>query len=323
VPNLNKRQFDPDNPQPYFTKSGVGKLFPDPKPTDEHRYQRGYTPERQREVAEVLPQISGPEEVTPLEGLYPYSPDFDAMKASKAGFREGVRGALTRSTMPVEDISKIDEITQKPPPSIDFAFGIHDRPLARRRIRISSDTGSHESVPSLGPTVVHEAGHAQDENLWRAYDHTDVGPVARSRGGPENPYKALPPTIGMEGGRSWASMTQDEIETVKRSKGAAEKFADDYMLEHYRPDPREKSAVTNVEHTYPGRGTPVVKYEGWHDRAREAVLAKDRRGGRGKHYQDPMFEPVDPRNVRSGTHPGWLARGEDLGAPAQDPYRII
>jgi hypothetical protein len=42
------------NRGPYFPGGrGQGKLFPDPKPTDEHRWPRGYTPERQQQARRV------------------------------------------------------------------------------------------------------------------------------------------------------------------------------------------------------------------------------------------------------------------------------
>lgn len=62
---LNLRQFG----TPYFpgndkTKASQGKLFHDPKPVDEHRYQRGYTPARMAEVRgmtlDIQPGEKGP-----------------------------------------------------------------------------------------------------------------------------------------------------------------------------------------------------------------------------------------------------------------------
>jgi len=278
MPNLNKRQFDPDNPQPYFTKSGVGKLFPDPKPTDEHRYQRGFTPERKRDVELAAPVISGPGDRPAYPGQ---------TKQEQGEFMASMYDTLARSTMPTRHIERTDFVQQETPERLGGpeVGGLHDRPDGWRRVRLNAEVDPR----SLGPTLIHEMGHGLDNhNLRDKFDHTNPpGPV------PDNPLSDL---FGL--GPLQRQSTRDypfvgALEEAPKFKGAAEKFADDYMMEHYRPDPRDKSAVTNVEHTYPAKGVPVDEYEGWHSRVRESMIARNRRRGSTGYPQDPMFEPVD------------------------------
>lgn len=80
-------------PHPYFpgndpSKPSQGKLFRDPKPVDEHRYQRGYTPERMREVQGMRLNIRPGEPGAPFTG---------------PGAERRVREVIARSTTPASE----------------------------------------------------------------------------------------------------------------------------------------------------------------------------------------------------------------------------
>lgn len=160
MPDLNSVQFF--DPKPYFTKGGQGKLFRDPKPTEEHRYQRGYTPERMGEVHEAMGSI--PTKVGPPH-LF-------------AHFRE----TLARSTAPTETLEEqVSAIHLSPSTLGSNRFVAGETATSMRPSGLSQTTGAsritmfHGSRGDpvlgasgktasrseiMGASTIHEIGHA-------------------------------------------------------------------------------------------------------------------------------------------------------------------
>ena len=197
-----------DNAQlrPYFPQKGrdkgpsmgsQGKLFRDAKPTEKHRYQRGYTPERMREV-------EGGRDAPP--GLNIQSAVTKRSKAAFAGpaGEARIKQVIARSTTPAEEL----------------------RPTGPgQRLRITSGSpkasknawASYVHQPMLGriPGEIH-LGKDPDENMTGQALMHEMGHFRSHMAGTEHFTSRTPAGLGKE-----------------------EAFADENMLQRWRPDPRD------------------------------------------------------------------------------------
>jgi hypothetical protein len=154
---------------PYFTRGGQGKFFPDQKPKPEHRYPRGYTPERMGEVRGAdlhfeslheMPEIYGGEK----EGAF----------GGPAGARR-MAETVARSTMPLEDFhllpSPVNVFGATPAMS---ALGVFRGPeeIGQPGLRtVHVREAPRSSEEAQGQTLIHELGHARS-NIQRL-EHAD------------------------------------------------------------------------------------------------------------------------------------------------------
>jgi hypothetical protein len=196
--NLSPDQFS--NPKPYFTRGGQGKLFRDPKPVDEHRYQRGYTPDRMRDVKSWDIDPNPGKEGTPYGGH---------------GGAHRILETIARSTTPASDFPHDDDkypLRIDAGQSLNSASGTYqdDSMWSRGRIALAGyknrDTGKvgfqagRQMEERVGQTLMHELGHYRSKKVER------------------NPH-------------SYYSTPTD--------RGKEEAFADDNEVSRFRPDPRD------------------------------------------------------------------------------------
>jgi len=193
---------------PRFTKGGQGKFFSDPKPVDEHRYQRGYTPERMNDVRQARMMVTAGQ-----EGSGPFT--------GPAGEQQ-VHEVIARSKTPMREINipKTAYGTDRDP---DDVFPLHietglkgnlsGRSTAaagtysgggmyeRGNIRIAGGAvGNYGGAEGAGQTLLHELGHYRSAKV----EHNDSA------------HYRTPGQVGKE-----------------------EAFADDNEKERWRPDPRD------------------------------------------------------------------------------------
>lgn len=184
--------FHDRRPEPYFTKGGQGKFFPDEKPVNQHRYQRGYTPERMQEVRHSPSFRLGQIRMGGSDYDFSHQKYMDRPFGGPAGKRHA-HEVIARSTVPVSDLDEHgqDQLIQLGHYRQN-ATGIFHEPRGGRTdsmITLSADAG--------GGTLLHELGH---------YSSHLAG---------TGTYKT-PVQVGKEEAR-----------------------ADDYMVQHFRPDPRD------------------------------------------------------------------------------------
>jgi hypothetical protein len=222
--------------RPYFPGGkGQGKLFADPKPTDEHRWPRGYTPERMHEVRRWGPNVG------PLPGEGRFDPKSHQME-------RGLQEHIARSTTPVSDFSAttVEGHHRSYPLSIRPGTIHPDRPNASGTYG-SGGTDSRQgditlaspvSGRSTGQTLLHELGHHRSHKV----ENEGAGTVHARLTGKKTPTR----------------------------RGQEEAFADDNMMERFRPDPRDvrkgidtrPDASYEHERSFKGQGGKVA-YEAY------------------------------------------------------------
>lgn len=211
--------------QPYYPHRGSpekraqptqGKLFSDPKPTDEHRYQRGYTPERMEAVRQQPIHVYTGENRRGQKGA-PFTGPAGAAR---------VWDTLARSTLPADHIRSRyngDALKIKTAsPEVSSSANAHYRYSqfgGHGEIHLGRDSGEQR----MGQSLLHEVGHA----------HSTQEVLPHSR--PE---------------------TRQEL-------GQEEAYADDTMVRHWRPDPRDarrgnvREVTPGYEHPETFKGTTV------------------------------------------------------------------
>jgi len=198
VPELSGVQFF--DPKPYFTKGGQGKFFADPKPVDEHRYQRGYTPDRMRAVRDLHLDItrSPEDEGKPYEG--------------PAGPRHAWE-TIARSTTPSE-------------PEGETNLAAHVK-LGARASMNPGFAGSYQSSTK----TIKLAGRSQTEN--------DEGQVFLHELGHWRSAQLQNPSAQYK---------------TPSQRGREEAFADDNVVDRWRPDPRDvrRGTATPRHSSYEG-----------------------------------------------------------------------
>lgn len=295
---LNPSQFNPVRatlftPQPYFPQRGAdkgpsmgvqGKLFRDPKPVDAVRYPRGYTPERMREVrAAPLGIVSGPARPGRL--------------FSGPGGEDQVRQALARSTMPMSHVQvqsyyrperQRDPERQKQAASDNEGFVLHIRSE-------SPEVGRHATGHFAAPSWQHYPVRFGEVHLGR--DET-----------PSRTAQTLMHEMGHS--RSYSEMTEHSSRETPSKKGQEEAFADDYMMAHFRPDPRELRRA-GAKGADSSRSTiavpaPAYEYEG-------AFTSQKNYGGKTAHraYMKARTTPIQKDRFRRGPTSHQMELGED------------
>ena len=204
MPDLNGIQFvDPD---PHFTKGGQGKLFSDPKPTDQHRYQRGYTPERMREVRDAPLNVA---QETFGDGQGPHI--FNESPFTGPGAPRRVLETIARSTTPVEELRgknishlyiRTGSTTPGTASGVYLPDAIHISNNSRTSTALGPIATRHENEIAAGRMLLHELGHHRSRLEGR--DHASYDTPVR---------------VGKE-----------------------EAFADENKIERFRPDPRDHRA---------------------------------------------------------------------------------
>ena len=188
-------------PKPYFPHRGSpekrhqgtqGKLFRDPKPADDVRYPRGYTPERMDAVRSQPIHVHVGEDRRGQKG---------ASFTGPAG-AERVWQTLARSTLPADHIQRqfngdvLKVKTSSPAVSSSaYAHYAYSRMGGHGEIHLGRDAGEQR----MGQSLLHEIGHAHSTQ--------EVLP------------HAMPDT--------------------RAKLGQEEAYADDTMVRHWRPDPRD------------------------------------------------------------------------------------
>lgn len=163
--------------KPYFTKGGQGKFFQDPKPVDQHRYQRGYTPDRMAEVKGMSLTHLQSEDSVP-----------GAAFSGPAGTHR-LHEVIARSQTPYEEHSRLDLMlkhgVQRPlgivtGEELPNMHGFY-HPMSRGEsgmVAISAHEGDEERA---GQTLLHEMGHFRSHKIEKNI-HSIYKDDPRSRG---------------------------------------------------------------------------------------------------------------------------------------------
>lgn len=188
----------------YFPGQGTsqGKFFHDPKPHDAVRWQRGYTPERQQVVHDMIapPQTYAREprpysEATPQTKARKTEAEWDKQQADQiargrmktkdnAEVRAEFVGHVARSSAPNEDLARL-----RRDPDAEGRYGItvgtmvsaRDQDRAAGQIQhgreiemMPFDKRKHDETPEYrAQTALHELGHALDHVDRRASGRPD------------------------------------------------------------------------------------------------------------------------------------------------------
>lgn len=220
--------------KPYMTKGGQGKLFSDPKPTNEHRYQAGYTPDRMAAVRDSMIDVqSGPE--GHFGGPAGQHRALGVIARSKTPVREfneaPVKVAIKRSGMqdpsgvshddlwPLRVNMATKSVQGSGKRGAGAAAGNYSSGGAWERGSINVGAHHHESEEHAGQSLIHELGH----------------------------YKSA--KVDNSGHQEWYG--RDPAET-----GREEARADDNMVSRWRPDPRD------VRHGTSNPKTPTYEWSG-------------------------------------------------------------
>jgi hypothetical protein len=242
---------------PRMTKGGQGKLFSDPKPTNEHRYQRGYTPERMAEVRNARMDINaGPSKHPERTKTGPFT---------EHGGERHIQEVIARSTTPMHEIN-VPKTTWGSDIDPDDAYPLHinagvtsfggSRSYAgtyrgggshyeRGQIDLAGGSiGSHSGPERAGQTLLHEMGHYRSAKV-------EHNPSAEYR---------TPGQVGKE-----------------------EAFADDNEVERWRPDPRDvrkgksKPPTPGYENSGAFYGLGGQKAHGPYVRARKTLNPEEKK----------------------------------------------
>jgi len=229
-----------------------GKLFKDPKPTDEHRYQRGYTPERMQEVRGARMDIdAGPSQVPDRVRAGPFT---------EHGGERHVQEVIARSTTPMHEINvpKTPWGSDRDPDDVfplhinagvTSGMGARGRSFAgtykgggsheRGEIDLAGGAlGNHLGNERAGQTLLHELGHYKSAKV----EHNDSAH-----------YR------------------------TPSQRGKEEAVADDNEMERWRPDPRDvragrsKAPQASYENSGAFMGMGGQKAHGPYVRARKTL----------------------------------------------------
>lgn len=201
------------------------------------RWPRGYTPQRQQEVREALPEAvatlstDDPHKGAPLVRTSLQEQEEEGRYARYPKTQAAIVDVLARSTMPVHEIAGIRRIGNNPPTNAAGSY----RPSI-------GDLDIDFQRPTWPATLLHEMGHHADNVNATTDQHLE---------------------------------THYPDSAVRRAsnKGVAEAIADNYMDQHYVPHPRERKQGIQSAADVPGAGydrrfTEHVlsrDYHGYHD----------------------------------------------------------
>lgn len=269
-----RNRFKGDPQQGTLFSAKAAELDPTGK-----RYEsvRGFTPERQRAVGEAMGEVGF------VEGGQRFSDDDVATPAimnksefansllndaQKRDWHEGearMRESLSRSTVPLEDISSVKKFAVAPKLGMNGVWMPKDETLLFGRSSAEVDQhragfGTGNPTPEVqrlnaGQTVIHEMGHVVDPAIAPLRGKRNAVRIASG----ENPvagYEDPPAT------------------------GHLEQNADDYAEKHFRPDPRggRRQQFAVEAGMYPGAAPSDIPmaahlegYEKWGARSDAAV----------------------------------------------------
>ena len=293
-------------PTPYFTKSGIGKLFADPKPTDEHRYPRGYTPERMAEVRGA-------------GGVFDYRQAADnALGRNSPSGKMGreadpqvpthsvrkTQEVIARSTTPLSELrtARVFVDSSEPkrlyPNSAPAAFYREGYPrqeggetLATGRIHIAPRP-AFVPTPERDPgrnkedelqyrmndesTIIHELGHHRSNLEGHTKERDEYG---------VDKYKRGPEFSGQEEARADDNMVERyrphplDLKRSRATKGFVKPHEELHSYEEDNPDWHRKNAFAIY---YPDDPEKQKQAEDAYDAARTTPLIRDRRDKAGK-----------------------------------------
>jgi hypothetical protein len=248
--NVNQTQFS--TPKPYFPHRGSkakreqptqGKLFADPKPEAATRYPRGYTPERMAEVQKM-----------PLN-IFPNLGKTGAF-SGPAGKRR-IQETIARSATPAKEFpykmgrEKLQIQVAAPPPD----FNVEIQPGYRVQGGYRADRGGG----GLGKIVV------------------DPGRPRYKGQPPQRQEEVQAQTLMHEMGHARSDVEQQPHSRPKDfiALGQEEAFADENMLQRWKPDPRDVRARRSYPPS-PAYEDPKAfsNYPGGADRINKAGLTK-------------------------------------------------
>jgi hypothetical protein len=218
---------------PYYPGRGgegtqvQGKLFHDPKPSDPVRWPRGFTPERQSDVAVTFPT--------------------GGARAGRIASRKVgslAREAIARSDMPERHLSQLsrgfseDGVTLNALPALDAMTrgGDYWNPQLAERAshRAPEDIGVSGAIrlgqDASANTVLHEVGHAMS---WRRRDHdmNAHGEQAPNTGGAMGAEEARADIYANDHARKRDGTRHYDTENYD---GALNDFNSHYIAEHVR-----------------------------------------------------------------------------------------
>lgn len=291
-----------------------GTLFQGGKPTDEHRWPRGYSPTRMEDVKDTVPiRISHkPEEMsnsgsTPVKGLgglefgHPYlNPD------STEHTKRMIREPIARSTYQREDLSMLGGIHLRASASgaRDRMKGVTaDYNSATRGLRVNpmpafgTDRGEapHFHVGGVGSNAFDPSGYHSQQDTLPVADSTLMHEIGHHVDFQHN----MP---------SYQRQIQAQGGFNNGGRGRAEQTADTHMIENMRNDPRNQRKTNFDVHgaTYGqrlGAESPSIP-TGYQDPSRHAAGVTS-----------PGQFGTMPRD--GGTVPLWLGRDVDRGKPGR------
>ena len=291
------------------------------KPTAEHRYPRGYTPERLAEVTEALggrrtpgsrtdpvPNESGrgmhAEHREGVEsrntrdihyrnvsiqqgtGTGAFSGNFDPNKRGGFGGRnEGeakIVETVARSTVPTERLADVNVTVEKPDESKDYG-GLYK--AGRREASVVAAPGTTPTAP-LGAKQMAQMRDTRQH-------HEQV--LMHELGHHESASLGLPHS-GKEYERSAAAHGQEEA------------YADDFAVEHYRPDPRDERRGEFERSGYDRGGkTPINPYNKTDNVNKQLEFAESYRAHR-QHPNEPAPHTYNMAPGQVGTYPSGMPK---------------
>jgi hypothetical protein len=220
-------------------------LFPQPKPTDQHRWPRGYTPERMAEVRQAMGDVGvyvntsvGSDESKPSSFVHRPVPgetkssDLPAITTEREGFAERrVAEVIARSTMPADVVSRqqfTDRTGRERTATLSISVNAAPAGWGNYSNGVGEDVGDlrgyvqiHSNLQNVKPgdaagtrlrdeiTLMHELGHHR--SVLEGNPHSVLY---------DDPKPYTPAVAGKEEGR-----------------------ADRNVIEHYRAHPKDKPFV--------------------------------------------------------------------------------
>ena len=299
---------------PYFTKSGVGKLFADPKPGAEHRYPRGYTPERMADVRGAVPI-------------------FDANYASGLLAVGSGLGGVPNSTPAASRV--LETIARSTAPMSDFTTMHPNNGRQQQRLKVT--------VNSYDPSITSGrlAGFYRGPRRFPGGGVSSTGQAHIAAGREDTA------TVTHELGHHVSTMVEKNPHAdydTPTKRGKEEARADDYAQEHFRADQREKSGTKKRRNdpayeslgTWKGLGgkrahasylkartTPIVR-----DRRDQERSAKQRQGdaewaiSRDRLFHRQGLLPYDASKPYGEENQGGWVPNERHLRPKQGPLRL-
>lgn len=205
---------------PRMTKGGQGKLFSEPKPTDQHRYQRGYTPERMAAVRGSMI-------------------DFETVKAGPND-SPATRYAVGQTHQSARRMA--DVVARSTADMHHYGQGSVD--VAARRTHMTNRVNPSDMWSLHVSTGDHLPGAAGTYSGGGTWDRGQIR--IEGRGDEEAHGQTLMHEMGHYISHKINPSDSNDYNTPTRV-GREEAHADDYMMTHWRPDPRDVRRGTSAK----------------------------------------------------------------------------